>query len=292
MDFKLSSKVLSTVICALACTCGSQASGAVKPNFKVVIDPGHGGADHGTIFDNGKIRIAEKDVTLAIARQVVQKLKARGISAALTRNSDLGLGLQARTALANKSKANVFISIHMNSASVKGVTDAGGIETYILNNTSNSLSQRLAHFENAVQSPGSTLAGGEEVSDNLDVELILKDLRLDANLSESKLLACALQGSLTHVSRKIASKTRSSPTLQTMKDRGVKQALFYILMGADMPSALVEAGFLGNARDRSIVLSQEGREAMGIAIARAVEQFRQSKVSMETSSALSRCKVN
>jgi len=288
MDFKLRSGIFASLISTLVLFCGMVANAAVKPGFKVVIDPGHGGADHGTIFDNGKIRVAEKDVTLAISRQIVQKLKAKGISASLTREADTDLGLQARTSLANRLKANLFISIHMNSASSKGVADAGGVETYILNNTSNALSQRLAHFENAVQSPGSTLAGGDEISDNLDVELILKDLRLDANLSESKLLACALQGSLTAVSRQVASSSQRFPS---MKNRGVKQALFYILMGADMPSALVEAGFLGNSRDRSVVLSQEGREAMGVAITRAIEQFRLAKRSAEVQSALSRCKV-
>ena len=255
-----------------------------KAPFRVVLDPGHGGVDHGTEFDNGKIRIAEKDITLAISRLVAQKLKVRGVSVTLTRTQDQSLTLPARTALANRVRADLFISIHMNSSSTPMVSDAGGIETYILNHATDASSRRLAYFENNGLSARDPEAQDGE---NADVALILKDLRLDANLTGSKSLACALQGNLVAASTRLqlASSGRQL-------NRGVRQALFYVLLGADMPSALVEAGFLNNARDRALVLSSQGREALSNAVVRAIEQFRRAKMSPEGLSLLGRCKVN
>ncbi|HLE00674.1 MAG TPA: N-acetylmuramoyl-L-alanine amidase [Bdellovibrionota bacterium] len=256
--------------------------------FRVVIDPGHGGADYGTIYDNGRIKIAEKNITLALARRVAEKLRKRGYTVFLTRNADREVALPARTAMANKLHANVFISIHMNStASPQGLATEG-IETYILNNATDESSRRLAHFENTVLGAGSPDGEPESLPpENLDVALILKDLRLDANLSESKRLACAIQDGLVSAT----SQLNGRRPIQH-RNRGVKQALFYVLLGADMPSALLEAGFLTHPRDRAIVLSPEGQNAMSGSIVKAIEQFRRTKGTTHSMSALSRCKVN
>jgi N-acetylmuramoyl-L-alanine amidase len=112
----------------------------------------------------------------------------------------------------------------------------------------------------------------------MDIALILKDLRLDANLSESKRLACAVQTQLVNA-------TSSS-------SRGVKQALFHVLLGADMPSILVEAGFLNNQRDRRIITSRIGQVKVSQAIATAVDEYRAHKMNSNHSIALNRCKVN
>ena len=245
----------------------------------IVIDPGHGGADFGTVYHSSKGQIAEKDITLLLAREAARQLRTRGFRVVLTRASDRELSLASRTALANRLGADLFLSIHMNSAPGRDGESAEGVETYILNNASDASSKRLAHLENSVITPAAV--NGLEGAEGMDVALILKDLRLDANLSESKRLACSLQNRLV-----LAASTGRS------RNRGVKQALFHVLLGADMPSVLVEAGFLSSARDRAIVLSQAGRRALAFAIAQAVEGYRYQKNSPQALLAVSRCKIH
>jgi N-acetylmuramoyl-L-alanine amidase len=268
---------------------------AKKKVLRIVLDPGHGGQDEGTGFQDGGRRVTEKEVTLGIAIRAARELRARGYTVNLTRYDDREMPLKERTAIANRLKADLFISIHMNSTATRGA-GAEGVETYILDNASDETSWRLAHFENSVLSPGD--AGTPEQT---DVALILKDLRLDANLSESKRLACAVQESLVLATSRF--KVLTQPMLQVgrprspswslrAQDRGVRQALFYVLLGADMPSALVEAGFLSNFRDRSIVVSPQGRQTLALAIAKAVDQFKRERRLAGDSSVLSRCKVN
>jgi N-acetylmuramoyl-L-alanine amidase len=252
--------------------------------FRVVIDPGHGGTDHGTVYHYKNGRTAEKEITLRLAKQVADHLRSQGIWVTLTREKDHDLSLPARTALANRLKADVFISIHMNSTENINQRDAEGIETYILNNTTDASSKRLAHLENSVISMNPI-----ESPEQADVALILKDLRLDANLSESKRLACHIQGNLVSTTSRL---TSLQDPLKQKRDRGVKQALFHVLLGADMPSVLVEAGFLSSARDRSILLSPKGQALVSHAIAKAVEQYRHGKWNPSKHSTLSRCKVN
>jgi N-acetylmuramoyl-L-alanine amidase len=104
-------------------------------------------------------------------------------------------------------------------------------------------------------------------------------LRLDANLSESKRSACLIQSKLTQ-------------GLAGNKSRGVRQALFHVLLGADMPSVLVEAGFLSNPKDRALVLSQSGRRSIGMALAEAVKQFKDARGNPRAHAQVSNCKVH
>jgi N-acetylmuramoyl-L-alanine amidase len=249
--------------------------------FTVVIDPGHGGTDFGTIHDDGKLKLAEKEVTLALALEATRALRAVGVKVHLTRQDDRVVPLPARTALANRVKADAFVSLHLNSTATPMVNDAEGIETYILNNTNDGSSRRLARLENGV------LGGHEQAgeSEPLEVALILKDMRLDANLPESKRLACTIQ---TELVRTVA---RTQQVSYPSKSRGVKQALFHVLLGADMPSVLVEAGFLSNARDRALVLRPESRKAMGQALGRAILRFHQQKGTPAARRTLSTCPV-
>jgi N-acetylmuramoyl-L-alanine amidase len=152
------------------------------------------------------------------------------------------------------------------SAEDASASDAEGIETYILNNTTDASSRRLAKLENTLFT--NTQAENEV---DMDIAMILRDLKLDANLGESQRLACAVQSHLV--------------SSTSHRNRGVKQALFHVLLGAEMPSALVEAGFLNNERDRKLVLTPSGRKSLGDAIGRAVVQYRQR-------SKLSTCKIN
>lgn len=259
---------------------------AAKAPFRVVIDPGHGGGDEGTVYSGRDgTRVTEKDVTLLLAVQAAKKLRSQGFEVFLTREGDQGLALSERTALANRLKADAFLSIHMNASATRGAKDAFGFETYFLNSTSDESSKRLAHFENSVL--GGSPQPAADSPEGLDVALILKDLRLDANLSESKRLACHLQHQLVQfTSASPAEVVGSSP-----RNRGIKQALFYVLLGADMPAILVEAGFLSHDRDRALVLSEAGQQKIASAIAYALERFRTLQGTRQAKQVVGSCKV-
>lgn len=260
--------------------------------FRVVIDPGHGGHDEGTVYDNGRVRITEKDVTLRLALASAKTLRADGIDVILTRETDRDVALPRRTALANELQADIFISLHLNSTPTPMVSASPqGIETYILNNTTDATSRRIAQLENAGINPVVGIEPGGS-PEQMDVAMILKDLRLDANLAESKRLACAVQGALVTATRPERSQ---APSLSSSRNRGVKQALFHVLLGADMPSILVEAGFLSHPRDRAIVLSTEGQTEIGRALAQAVARYRGVRLPSappQQLAQLSSCRVN
>ena len=238
--------------------------------FQVVIDPGHGGADEGVfLYQNGH-KITEKDLTLKLAQQVAQNLRSKGIHVALTRTQDKDIPLPARTAYANRIGADIFISLHFNSTQHGSYRKADsiqaeGIETFILNHATDASSKRLAHLENSVLQDHHVSKARGKIHSDRNISIILKDLRLDANRSESKQLACQLQTQLV---------SRHPSSLPKRRNRGVKQALFHVLLGADMPSALVEAGFLTHPKDRTWALSSQGMSSMSHSIAEAVLKYR------------------
>ncbi|MBL7714664.1 MAG: N-acetylmuramoyl-L-alanine amidase [Bdellovibrionales bacterium] len=248
------------------------------PKFHVVIDPGHGGQDLGTTHKKGGVVVTEKEIALAIALETAKAVRAKGMLVTLTRETDRELALADRTALANRMKADLFFSIHLNSPGADPARQPEGIETYILNTTTDQSSRRLAKLENAVL--GTTI---DEADGQTEVALILKDLKLDANLPESKRIACLLQKGLVQLW------TARGPNPEV--DRGVKQALFHVLLGADMPSALVEVGFLSHPRDRLNVVSTGGRKKIADVIAQAVAKFRDGRGKPEALRELSSCKV-
>lgn len=258
--------------------------------FRVMLDPGHGGSDEGTVFHRGGIRIAEKTVTLQLVMEISKQLRTRGYFVYLTRRGDHEVSLPARTAMANRWGADAFISVHTNSTRNPASRDAEGVETFILNNATDASSKRLARLENSVLSQEPV-----DSSEQKDVALILKDLRLDANVSASKSLACSVQN---HV---VAATSAGIPP-SFKRDRGVKQALFHVLLGADMPSILIEAGFLTNARDRSMLLNPKGRKVIARAVADALDRYRLDRDAGEKNhlqhaefrspTLSSRCKVN
>ena len=195
---------------------------AVRRSFvikKVCIDAGHGGRDHGN-ENNGS---AEKDITLAIAKTVAQKIHDDlGLEVVMTRTDDTLVGLRDRTEIANKAKADVFISIHCNS----WFNDqTSGFESYFLSPARSESERALARFEN--QSGGAKSDAPDD-----DVQFILWDLVQNAYISESSSLAETIQ-------RQMTSKLG-------LKSRGVKQANFVVLQGAKMPAVLIETAFLSN----------------------------------------------
>lgn len=256
--------------------------------FLAVIDPGHGGKDHGAIHTEAGQSFAEKDLTLLLAKEVARQLRAKNMQVAMTRYGDSELELSDRTALANRLGADVFLSLHMNSVTGPRRAVAEGIETYFLNNSTDESSKRLAKLENRSLSPleGSfvdPLVGeGEE---DKDIALILKDLVLDTNLARSKQLACAVQASSVHA---------TTSRRELFRDRGVKQALFYVLLGADMPAVLLEAGFIHSKKDRNNVIHYPKRKKLAQGIAQAIEKIRDEKQKAASGrhlSSLAQCSV-
>lgn len=233
----------------------------------IVIDPGHGGNDLGTTFQigsgAGSRKWAEKDLTLLLAKKFAEVLRERDHRVVLTRTTDEDIPVTDRTQVANRLKADLFVSLHLNSMP-PGSRVPEGLETYVLNNATDRGSKRLADLENAVLKGSVAKTQGE----SSDVSLILKDLILDANSEKSRRLACLVQEGLLGA---------YEPKFRKKKDRGVKQALFYVLLGADMPSVLVELGFLAHPLDRGFLESEAGKTKLARGFADALERFRSPK---------------
>lgn len=202
----------------------------------VVIDAGHGGHDPGAIGHTG---LKEKDVTLKVAKALKVKLdkdgKKFGITKVhLTRSSDKFIPLEERTGIAKKLGADLFISIHANAARNK---NAYGTETYILSFTNDQRSLAVAARENATTSISRS-----------DMDNVLKKYLLSAKINESEKLASYVQGSvITNLSRKY----------KPVKNKGVKKAPFIVLLGADIPSILVETSFITNPTEEKRLKSNE-----------------------------------
>ena len=193
---------------------------------RIVVDPGHGGHDPGAVGPNG---IQEKDVVLAIGLRLRELFKEElGVDVVMTRSTDVFIPLEERTAIANKVGADLFLSVHANAAANRS---AAGIETYYLNLAKTDKVAQLAAKEN-----GTSL---EKVS---VLQAILFDLMANYKLNDSAHLADEVQKSLH---KKIRSRYGD------VKNLGVKQGPFYVLVGASMPSILVETAFLSNAAEES-----------------------------------------
>jgi N-acetylmuramoyl-L-alanine amidase len=193
---------------------------------RVVVDPGHGGHDPGAVGQNG---LQEKDVVLAIGLKLKELLKEElGLDVVMTRSTDVFIPLEERTAIANKVNADLFLSVHANAAPNRS---AAGIETYYLNLAKTDKVAQLAAKEN-----GTSL---EKVS---VLQAILFDLMANYKLNDSAHLADEVQKSLH---KKVRAR------YSDVKNLGVKQGPFYVLVGATMPSILVEAAFLSNAQEES-----------------------------------------
>ncbi len=214
---------------------------------RVIIDAGHGGHDTGAIGPTG---VREKDVALAVVLKLKDKLEALGLEVVLTRDDDTFIALDQRTRIANQEHGDLFISIHCNAAPSKNLR---GIETYTLNTSSNRYSVRLAARENATTERGIN-----------DLQYILADLATKANTGESQRLAESVQRSLIR---------GLSKDYKGIRDLGTKEALFVVLLGAKMPSILVETSFLSNPEDEQRLASEAYQQSLADNVAEAVETF-------------------
>jgi N-acetylmuramoyl-L-alanine amidase len=216
---------------------------------RIVIDPGHGGTDFGA---PGCIEgVHEKDIVLSIAKRLYTKIKDRlGCEVILTRSEDRYLSLEERTAIANTNNADLFISIHTNAVKSQ---KAYGVETYFLNLATDDESILLAAKENATTT--------RNISDLKDT---LKDLMQNTKIHESSRLASLMQTAMV---------SSLNNKYDKIKDKGVKQAPFYVLLGAEMPSILVETSFISNERECRRLVSDDYQEAICDAIIDGIRSY-------------------
>ncbi len=208
---------------------------------RIVIDPGHGGHDTGTIGPTG---LEEKDVVLDVGLKLRKLLEQNtGCEVVMTRTDDTFIPLEERTAIANEKGADLFISIHANASPDKS---ARGIETYYLNFTSNTDALEVAARENATSQ--------EAVHQLQD---LIKKIALTEKIEESQDFARDVQHEVY---------TRVTKVSGAQRDRGIKKAPFVVLIGANMPSVLAEISFLSNPRDEHLLKRSDYREKIAYAL--------------------------
>jgi len=215
---------------------------------KIVIDPGHGGHDTGTIGPNG---LEEKDLVLDVSRRLGKLLQTRlGAEVIYTRKDDTFIPLETRTAIANEESADLFVSVHANSSHDP---DARGVETYYLNFTSSPEALEVAARENAVSEKSI-----HELQD------LVKKIALKEKIEESQEFASDVQNSL-HSG--LAAKNPG------VRDRGVKKAPFIVLIGANMPSILAEISFVSNPGDERRLETSDYRQKIAESLYRGIAKY-------------------
>ncbi len=220
-----------------------------KHRVRVMIDPGHGGKDPGAIGPTG---LKEKDVVLAIGRKIREKLSGSGeFDVRMTRDEDVFIPLEERTAMANKGRADIFVSLHINASRNRS---AEGFSTYVLSRgASNREDLELAARENGV--PIGKLQG---------VKFIIDDMFTGARKNESLRLAKTVNDAVVrHVSTRF-------PGAQSL---GLKQAPFYVLVGARMTAVLVEASFISNAREEARLRDPSCLDGIADGVVEAVRYY-------------------
>jgi N-acetylmuramoyl-L-alanine amidase len=232
---------------------------------KIVIDPGHGGKDPGAMAFN----IKEKDIVLMLAKKLVPILqKELGCEVILTRDQDVFVSLEERTAIANTENADLFVSLHVNahpSAKVRG------LETYYLNLTTNAEAMRVAAMENATST--------HQMS---DLQEILSDIMKNSKIEESSRLAQQVHNSILNEA--------ADQGYSNIKNLGVKQAPFYVLIGAQMPAILLEVAFITNKDDVENLsdptfiklLTKEISDGIGSYVSSTTAQFQAYNFTIET----------
>jgi N-acetylmuramoyl-L-alanine amidase len=215
---------------------------------RIVIDPGHGGHDTGTIGPNG---LEEKDLVLDVGRRLGKLLQSRlGADVVYTRKDDTFIPLETRTSIANQEQADLFVSIHANSSRDPG---ARGVETYYLNFTSSAEALDVAARENA--------ASDKSVYELQD---LVKKIALKEKIDESREFASNVQRALH------SGLAAKNPGL---RDRGVKKAPFIVLIGANMPSILAEISFVSNPGDERRLETSDYRQRIAESLYRGISKY-------------------
>ncbi len=215
---------------------------------RVALDPGHGGIDPGAV---GMAGLHEKDVALDIAHRVAPVLAMDGLAVTLTRDKDVFVGLDERTARANAFNADLFVSIHCNASDSR---ELAGVETYVLDTTRDELTRVVAARENAT-----SVAATRELSE------ILANMRMADQSTRSAHFAVLLQ-------RSAMSSVRLEST--DVHDGGVKHAAFSVLVGARMPSVLFETSYISHPREEQRLSAAAYRQRLADAIINAIRAYR------------------
>jgi N-acetylmuramoyl-L-alanine amidase len=234
---------------------------------KIVIDPGHGGHDTGTIGPNG---LLEKDLVLDVSKRLGKLLEARlGAEVVFTRRDDTFIPLETRTSIANQEEADLFVSVHANSSRDQ---DARGVETYYLNFTSSPEALEVAARENA-----------EADKSIHELQDLVKKIALKEKIEESKEFASDVQQSL-HSG--LAARTSG------IRDRGVKKAPFVVLIGANMPSILAEISFISNPGDEKRLKSADYRQRIAESLYRGIARYVNGLGGVKVASRLEKASAN
>ena len=214
---------------------------------RIVIDPGHGGHDTGTVGRGG---LMEKDLVLKVAHDLKKLLEDKlGAEVILTRNDDTFVSLEERTAIANQASADLFVSIHANSSTSR-VTS--GVETYYLDFARSDSEREVAARENATN-----------VRNVRDLQSLVRMLQ-DEKSKESRELAAIVQKKLYGGARQL---------FPTARNRGVRSAPFVVLIGANMPSVLAEVAFISNPRDEKVLKQDANRVQLAQALFAGIESY-------------------
>ncbi|HGZ71232.1 MAG TPA: N-acetylmuramoyl-L-alanine amidase [Nitratifractor sp.] len=226
---------------------------ALKHNYKIVIDPGHGGRDPGTLWHGVK----EKSVVLQISKRVYRKLKTLGFKVLLTRNRDKTIAkLGSRIRFANRNKGDLYVSIHANSIpNKKRANIVHGVETYFLMPARDKRAKRVAARENR------QLLQGEDIATK---RMFINVVFTGPKIELSKRLAIDVQ-------RNIIKSLRGS--YDYIRDGGARGAPYYVLVGAQMPAVLVETGYLSNPKERKRLLDPNYQDKLSDGIVNGIISY-------------------
>ena len=217
----------------------------------VVFDPGHGGQEPGAA--NDRYGLVESQLALELAELAAERLRAimPRSRVMLTRSSDVDLSLEERCALANAMEADVFVSIHLNASSEQ--VQRGGVTTFVLDTTNNRQALRLAAREN-----------GTRVAEVTGIQSLLAKHHRKNQAEGSLTLAGKIQ---RHTLK------RARTVLPNLSDRGVRRAMFYVLVGARMPAVLLEASFLTYEPEARALTKRRYRRALADGIASGIASY-------------------
>ncbi|WP_212787607.1 N-acetylmuramoyl-L-alanine amidase family protein [Helicobacter pylori] len=222
-----------------------------KKHKKIVLDAGHGGKDCGAMSAN---LVCEKDIVLEVVKFLHKELKKRGYSVLLTRDKDIYIDLVARTELANKKSADLFISVHANSIPKRSTSNAHGIETYFLSTARSERARKVAEQENK---------DNVNLMDYFSKSLFLNSLNTQRLIVSNKLAIDVQYGMLQSIRK----------NYPDVVDGGVREGPFWVLAGALMPSILIEIGYNSHAIESKRIQSKPYQKILAKGIADGIDSF-------------------
>ncbi|MGL2571879.1 N-acetylmuramoyl-L-alanine amidase family protein [Helicobacter pylori] len=222
-----------------------------KKHKKIVLDAGHGGKDCGAMSAN---LVCEKDIVLEVVKFLYKELKKRGYSVLLTRDKDIYIDLVARTELANKKSADLFISVHANSIPKHSTSNAHGIETYFLSTARSERARKVAEQENK---------DDVNLMDYFSKSLLLNSLNTQRLIVSNKLAIDVQYGMLQSIRK----------NYPDVVDGGVREGPFWVLAGALMPSILIEIGYNSHAIESKRIQSKPYQKILAKGIADGIDSF-------------------